>query len=106
MVFITAARSDVDAAVAYHGGATEKYLGAVGGLKAPLLMHLGEKTNSFPRQRKLRSRRPWRKRRMRSFTAIRVSVTPFRGTTARTTMRQRLPSPISGHANFQNQHLR
>jgi carboxymethylenebutenolidase len=42
MVFITAARSDVDAAVAYHGGDTEKYLGEVGGLKAPLLMHLGE----------------------------------------------------------------
>jgi carboxymethylenebutenolidase len=42
MVFITAARSEVDAAVAYHGGDTEKYLGEVGGLKAPLLMHLGE----------------------------------------------------------------
>ena len=39
---ITAARYEVDAAVAYHGGDTEKYLGEVGGLKAPLLMHLGE----------------------------------------------------------------
>ncbi|MGA3141330.1 MAG: dienelactone hydrolase family protein, partial [Xanthobacteraceae bacterium] len=27
---------------AYHGGDTEKYLGEVGGLDAPLLMHLGE----------------------------------------------------------------
>ena len=42
MAFITAARDEVDAAVAYHGGDTEKYLGEVGGLHAPLLMHLGE----------------------------------------------------------------
>jgi carboxymethylenebutenolidase len=42
MVFITAARYEVDAAVAYHGGETEKYLGEVGGLEAPLLMHLAE----------------------------------------------------------------
>ena len=42
MAFIVAARYEVDAAVAYHGGDTEKYLGEVGGLHAPLLMHLGE----------------------------------------------------------------
>ena len=42
MAFITAARHKVDAAVAYHGSDTEKYLGEVGGLHAPLLMHLGE----------------------------------------------------------------
>ena len=42
MAFITAARYEVDAAVAYHGSDTEKYLGEVGGLQAPLLMHLGE----------------------------------------------------------------
>jgi carboxymethylenebutenolidase len=42
MAFITAVRYEVDAAVAYHGGDTEKYLGEVGGLDAPLLMHLGE----------------------------------------------------------------
>ena len=42
MAFITAVRSDVDAAVAYHGADTEKYLGEVGRLHAPLLMHLGE----------------------------------------------------------------
>lgn len=42
LVFLTAARSEVDAAVAYHGGDTEKYLGEVGGLDAPLLMHLGD----------------------------------------------------------------
>jgi carboxymethylenebutenolidase len=42
MAFITATRYEVDAAVAYHGGDTEKYLGEIGGLEAPLLMHLGE----------------------------------------------------------------
>ena len=42
MVFITAVRYEVDAAVAYHGSDTEKYLNEVGGLAAPLLMHLGE----------------------------------------------------------------
>jgi carboxymethylenebutenolidase len=42
MTFLTAARYGVDAAVAYHGGDTEKYLGEVNGLHAPLLMHLAE----------------------------------------------------------------
>src|ERR1700732_1496025 len=42
MVFLTAVRYRVDAGVAYHGGDTEKYLGEVGGLHAPLLMHLAE----------------------------------------------------------------
>jgi len=43
MVFLTAVRyHGVDAAVAYHGGNTEKYLGEVDGLNAPLLMHLAE----------------------------------------------------------------
>src|ERR1700677_2226976 len=41
MVFLTAVRyRGVDAAVAYHGGDTEKYLGEVDGLNTPLLMHL------------------------------------------------------------------
>jgi hypothetical protein len=36
MVFLTAVRyRGVDAAVAYHGGDTEKYLGEVDGLNAP-----------------------------------------------------------------------
>ncbi len=42
MVFLTAVRYGVDAAVAYHGGDTEKYVGEVDGLNAPLLMHLAE----------------------------------------------------------------
>jgi carboxymethylenebutenolidase len=43
MVFLTAVRyRGADAAVAYHGGDTEKYLGEVDGLNTPLLMHLAE----------------------------------------------------------------
>jgi carboxymethylenebutenolidase len=43
MVFLTAVRCHgVDAGVAYHGGDTDKYLGEVDGLNAPLLMHLAE----------------------------------------------------------------
>jgi len=42
MTFLTAVRCHVDAAVAYHGADTEKYLGEVNSLSAPLLMHLGE----------------------------------------------------------------
>src|ERR1700739_2667761 len=43
MVFLTAVRYyGVDAAVAFHGGDTEKYLGEADGLTAPLLMHLAE----------------------------------------------------------------
>src|ERR1700723_1847373 len=42
MTFLTAVRGQVNAAVAYHGGDTEKYLGEVQNLHAPLLMHLGE----------------------------------------------------------------
>ena len=42
MTCLTAARYGVDAAVAYHGGDTEKYLDEIGGLNAPLLMHLAE----------------------------------------------------------------
>jgi carboxymethylenebutenolidase len=42
MAFLTAARSRIDAAVAYHGGDTEKYLGEADRITAPMLMHLAE----------------------------------------------------------------
>jgi carboxymethylenebutenolidase len=43
MVFMTAVRKDgIDAAVWYHGADTEKYLGEVDELHAPILMHLAE----------------------------------------------------------------
>jgi carboxymethylenebutenolidase len=49
MTFLTAVRYRVDAAVAYHGADTEKYLGELGGLHAPLLMHLAEEDEFIPR---------------------------------------------------------
>ena len=42
MTFLTAVRYEVDAAVVYHGGDTEKYLDEADGLNAPMLMHLAE----------------------------------------------------------------
>jgi carboxymethylenebutenolidase len=42
MTYLTAARHNIDAAVAYHGGDTESYLGEARGITAPLLMHLAE----------------------------------------------------------------
>lgn len=42
MTYLTAARHNLDAAVAYHGGDTESYLGEARGITAPLLMHLAE----------------------------------------------------------------
>jgi carboxymethylenebutenolidase len=50
MTFITAARSPVDAAVVYHGADTEKYLGELGGLTAPLLMHLAAEDEFIPKE--------------------------------------------------------
>jgi carboxymethylenebutenolidase len=42
MTFLTAAREKIDAAVAYHGGETEKYLDEADKITAPMLMHLAE----------------------------------------------------------------
>lgn len=50
MTFLTAARYGVDAGVAYHGGDTEKYLGEIDGLRAPLLMHLAEEDEFISKQ--------------------------------------------------------
>jgi carboxymethylenebutenolidase len=42
MTVLTAARHHPDAAVAYHGADTEKYVNEARGISAPLLMHLAE----------------------------------------------------------------
>jgi carboxymethylenebutenolidase len=49
MAFLTAARSKVDAAVAYHGGDTEKYLGEASATVAPMLMHLADEDEFIPK---------------------------------------------------------
>src|SRR5579863_4260826 len=57
MTFLTAVRCHVDAAVAYHGADTEKYLREVDNLSAPMLMHLGEEDEfiSKPAQAEIKS---------------------------------------------------
>jgi carboxymethylenebutenolidase len=42
MTYLAAARHDLDAAVAYHGGDTESYLDEAQAITTPLLMHLAE----------------------------------------------------------------
>ncbi len=49
MAYLAAARYGADAAVAYHGADTEKYLDEVDGLKAPILMHLAEEDEFIPK---------------------------------------------------------
>lgn len=48
MTFITAARSRVDAAVAFHGADTEKYLSEAPGIAAPMLFHLAGEDEFMP----------------------------------------------------------
>jgi carboxymethylenebutenolidase len=57
MTFLTAVRYSVNAAVVYHGGDTEKYLGEIEGLDAPLLMHLAEEDEfiSKPAQEEIKA---------------------------------------------------
>ena len=50
MTFITTARYGVDAAVAFHGAETEKYLNEAEGLSTPLLMHLAEEDEFMPKE--------------------------------------------------------
>jgi carboxymethylenebutenolidase len=52
-----AARGKVDAAVAYHGGETEKYLGEADRVLAPLLMHLGDEDEFIPAESQARIKR-------------------------------------------------
>ena len=72
------------AAVAYHGGDTEKYLGEVGGLHAALLMHLGEEDEFISKTAQAEIKAALAKKPNATDTAIRVSVTPSPGTTGYT----------------------
>jgi carboxymethylenebutenolidase len=48
MTFLTAARAHVDAAVAFHGADTEKYLGETPAIAAPMLIHLAGEDEFMP----------------------------------------------------------
>jgi carboxymethylenebutenolidase len=56
MTFLTAARMNVDCAVAYYGGGTENHLSESGGVTVPMLMHLGEEDEFISKdaQRKIK----------------------------------------------------
>lgn len=49
MTFLTAVQYEVDAAVAFHGAETEKYLDKAEGLDGPLLIHLAEEDEFIPK---------------------------------------------------------
>lgn len=57
LTFLTAARTRVDAAVAFHGARTEEFLAETGDIDAPLQMHLAEEDEFIPKdaQRKIAS---------------------------------------------------
>ncbi|MES2901783.1 MAG: dienelactone hydrolase family protein [Pseudomonadota bacterium] len=48
LTYLTAMRTGADAAVAYYGGRSEQFLGEMGGLPTPLMMHLGEADEYIP----------------------------------------------------------
>jgi carboxymethylenebutenolidase len=56
MTYLTAARMEVDAAVAYHGGDTEKYLDEANRITAPMVMHLGDEDEFIPPEAQARIR--------------------------------------------------
>jgi len=100
MTFLTAVRYGVDAAVAYHGGDTEKYLGEVDGLHAPLLMHLAEQDEFISRPAQAEIKRALAGKPNATVIVIRGSATPSLATMGHTTMPQRQRSQMVGPANF------
>jgi hypothetical protein len=100
VIFGLAPICSVDAAVVYHGGDTEKYLGEVDGLDAPLLMHLAEEDEfiSKPAQAEIKTalaRKP--NATVYSYPGQRHAFARHNG---RTTMPRRQRSPTGGLANF------
>jgi len=74
---MTAVRNDgIDAAVWYHGADTEKYLGEIDGLRAPILMHIAKRMSSYPRVHKRRLKRRLRRNQMRRCTATWGKIMP------------------------------
>lgn len=57
MTYLAAARTPVDAAVAYYGGNTDQHLEEANAVRAPMLMHLGEEDEfiSHDAQRRIRA---------------------------------------------------
>lgn len=49
LTYLTAARTPVDAAVAYYGGNTDQHLDEADAVTVPMLMHLGEEDEFIPK---------------------------------------------------------
>lgn len=54
MTFLAAARTGVDAAAAYYGGDTDRYLGEANKVTVPMIMHLGDKDEFIPAEAQAR----------------------------------------------------
>ena len=100
MAFLTAVRYGVDAAVVYHGGDTEKYLGEVGALDAPLLMHLAEEDEFISKAAQAEIKAALARKPNAQSTAIRVRITLSPGMVGRITTPRLQHSPTSGHMPF------
>ena len=100
MVFMTAVRNDgIDAAVWYHGADTEKYLGEVDGLHAPILVLWPRRMSSFPRRHKQKLKQHSLRNQMRPCTATPGRVMPSPAITENTTTPPLLTLPTVGRAN-------
>ena len=100
MVFMTAVRNDgIDAAVWYHGGDTEKYLGEVDGLHAPLLMHLAEEDEFISKAAQAEIEAALAKKPNATVYSYPVRITPSPAITENTTTPPRLTLPTVGRAN-------
>jgi carboxymethylenebutenolidase len=101
MVFMTAVRNDgIDAAVWYHGADTDKYLGEVDGLHAPILMHLAEKDEFISKAAQAEIKAAVAPKPNATSTAIRARVMLSPAITGNTTTPPRLTLPTAGQATF------
>ncbi len=96
MTFLTAARSKVDAACAYHGGDTDKYLDRAAGITAPFLLHLADEDEFIPKAAQDAIKAALAGKRTSRSTPTPAATTPSPGTAARTTTPRPRPCPTRG----------
>ena len=101
MVFMTAVRNDgIDAAVWYHGADTDKYLGEVDGLHAPLLMHLAEEDEFISKAAQAEIKAALSKKPNATVYSYPGQSHVFSRHNGHTTMPTRQRLPTGGRANF------
>jgi carboxymethylenebutenolidase len=98
-------RCRVDAAVAYHGADTEKYLGEVENLSAPMLMHLGEEDEFISKAAQDQIKTALGSKANATVYSYPGSVTPSRDIMERTTMPPQQRSPNGRTSEFLHQQL-